>query len=257
MFTTRQRTHKIGLIAGVVASLLITTSASADDDCAEWLSGSGAKPGQPSCDLKCSTHPSEMQNFYCNTRCEEFCKLPPPPCKVSPFWSNVLNGDPKPFQKSTADKVIRIAKAISRLPLGFEPKSLKAVVTTSSIGLLAPSNPAASYPDRIVLFPKAFSSAQPLERILLHEVVHQLTNSEWSGSLKSFEKAIGWDRPDGASRPGQFIEQDGSDSPEEDFANSVEYFVFEAGKLESTSPAIYNWIKKNLGSKLKLQKGCT
>ncbi|MFN7904009.1 MAG: hypothetical protein ACK5P5_02395 [Pseudobdellovibrionaceae bacterium] len=45
-------------------------------------------------------------------------------------------------------------------------------------------------------------------------------------------------------------------SPEEDFANNIEYFIFDRSTLKLKSPAIESWINKNLGKDIELQKGC-
>lgn len=57
-------------------------------------------------------------------------------------------------------------------------------------------------------------------------------------------------------RKGEFVEHDGKTSAEEDFANNVEYFLFDQAALKNKSPNIFSWIQKNLGQKLRLGKGC-
>ena len=44
---------------------------------------------------------------------------------------------------------------------------------------------------------------------------------------------------------GTFVSDDGRDSPDEDFANNVEFFLFRPEKLKKTSPGVYDWLKKN------------
>jgi hypothetical protein len=70
-------------------------------------------------------------------------------------------------------------------------------------------------------------------------------------------KVSGWgSATDSEPRPGGFVEIDGRQSPEEDFANNAEYYLFEPALLKKASPKIFSWIEKNLGSLLKLEKGC-
>jgi hypothetical protein len=52
------------------------------------------------------------------------------------------------------------------------------------------------------------------------------------------------------------VEVDGKTSPEEDFANNVEFFLFEPDTLKTKSPNLFAWLQKTLGLKLRLEKGC-
>ena len=56
------------------------------------------------------------------------------------------------------------------------------------------------------------------------------------------------------------VASDSLDSPEEEFANSIEYFFFEPETLNSRTPTAYRWLLAQFGSKLRLKsvdaKGC-
>ena len=56
---------------------------------------------------------------------------------------------------------------------------------------------------------------------------------------------------------GTFVSDDGRDSPDEDFANNVEFFLFRPEKLKKTSPGVYDWLKKNYGDVFASPKGKT
>ncbi len=43
-------------------------------------------------------------------------------------------------------------------------------------------------------------------------------------------------------------------SPEEDYANNLEYFIYNPDKLKQVTPNAYEWIKKRFGPKLKLKE---
>jgi hypothetical protein len=45
------------------------------DKCQDWFQKTKIQPGE-NCLMKCSAAPVGMGTFYCNGRCEEFCKIP-------------------------------------------------------------------------------------------------------------------------------------------------------------------------------------
>lgn len=226
----------------------------ADDDCREWLKETGATPGAPSCEIKCASHGVDMGTFNCPLDCEKFCK---PKCVAPEFWRNALKNNPSPFKSVPTKEIGRVEKALSRLPKNLKPKSIKAIVVASQPDFLSPQNPASSSNEFIILFPEAFKTETPLERILLHEVVHHLIAGEWVSRFKTFKEVSGWDKAkDNTPRAGDFVEPDGKISADEDFANNIEFYVFESAKLKKASPNIYSWIDKNLSSLLKMEKSC-
>ena len=65
-----------------------------------------------------------------------------------------------------------------------------------------------------------------------------------------FDRMKGWiQRKDG------YVEEDGKISPDEDFANNVEYFLLESEKLKMITPHAYTWISKHFGANFKLGNG--
>ena len=54
--------------------------------------------------------------------------------------------------------------------------------------------------------------------------------------------------------PDGFVEKDGTESPEEDFANNVEYFLFDRKTLIKKTPTAEDWIHRKFGDKFKLGK---
>jgi hypothetical protein len=208
----------------------------ASDDCKYWFPKTGAKPGKPNCEITCAGSMIDMNTFSCPSQCTQLCKVK---CPIPPFWTKTLNAETKPF------------------PKGFIPKSLKAVVRATQLDFLSPQNPASSSDEFIIFFPPAFSSGTRLDRVLFHEVVHHLISNEWSSDFLKYKKEFGWDGlKDSGFRKGKFVETDGKASAEEDFANNVEYFVFDQETLKETSKNIFSWINKNLKNRLKIEKGC-
>lgn len=208
-------------------------------------------PEKPNCEVTCASSMVDFNTFSCPSKCSQFCEVR---CPIAPFWKKALSGETKPLKAEEQEKILG---AISRLPKGFIPKSLKAIVRASNIDFLSPQNPATSSDEFIILFPRAFSSSAQFDRVLFHEVVHHLTINEWSSDFLKYKKEFGWNSlKDGAYRNGEFVENDGKTSAEEDFANNIEYFVFDKEKLKEASKGIFNWINKNMKNRLKTEKGC-
>ncbi len=134
---------------------------------------------------------------------------------------------------------------------------MKAIVRATQLDFLSPQNPASSSDEFIILFTPAFSSSTRFDRVLFHEVGHHLTINGWSSDFLKCKKESGWNGlKDGAYRNGEFVENDGKTSTEEDFANNIKYFVFNKEKLKEASKGVFNWINKNMKNRLKTEKGC-
>jgi hypothetical protein len=134
----------------------------------------------------------------------------------------------------------------------------KIVKGTKLVDITTPFTPAVSTDELIILYPRAFSSQEALARTLLHEIVHFLVNDSWSKTFAKYKKDSGWGsiKTVDGFRSGEFVDQDGKMSADEDFANNVEYFVFAQKSLKETSPKIFDWIQNNLKNDLKREKGC-
>lgn len=119
-----------------------------------------------------------------------------------------------------------------------------------------------SYGDGYVaLYDPAFASGQDLKRLCTHELAHALWDDfpdEWK---ESYYQETGWMRV----RPGPnqppimmgrifgYIQDDGRFSPDEDFANNIEAFLFEPEKLHEVTPRAYKWIRERFGDNFKLR----
>lgn len=121
-------------------------------------------------------------------------------------------------------------------------------------------NPASSAKGVIVLYDSAFSLDRNLSEILAHELAHEHYKNLSSTVAKDYRLAAGWGTKYEPlsrnflwiSRKSGFVEEDGSISPEEDYANNIEYFLFKPDNLKKVSPSIFNWIEKNFGNDLRL-----
>lgn len=116
----------------------------------------------------------------------------------------------------------------------------------------------------IVLYDNAFSFKEKgaLARILVHELAHQayeeLKESEqddyrfvtnWLNVSKKSKKKRFLSREDG------YVRDDGRVSPEEDFANNLEFFLFEPETLKRLTPHAHRWIGEHFGVTFKLRPG--
>lgn len=233
-----------------------TPTLGATSDCIRWFDKLKIKIGSSDCELSCMSAIVDMGTFSCHEECSELCKGKEE-CKLPDFWSRALKSDPKPFKNLIGEEQEKAGRALSRLPKAFQPKSLSAVVKAAAKYPFAPDNPASSGPNLLILFPVAFEKKSPLERILVHEVAHFLVRSEWKDVFEKYRRENGWaNKKEGESRPGDFVASDGRDSADEDFANNIEYYIFEPQTLRSRSPNIYSWLAKHLGKDLVLKKGC-
>lgn len=123
-----------------------------------------------------------------------------------------------------------------------------------------PGNPSTSNYGDIVLYDNAFGQDRVLARILSHELAHRVFSALTKADQRSYYSAAGWRQVGKGAmaqlRPGRpsksFVTEDGMKSPEEDFANNIETFIFDPVWLESKTPNVYSWIQQNYGSSLKL-----
>lgn len=229
--------------------------------CDEWFEKLNLKPSSVGCVADC-TRAADMaadanKEFYCTPYCRGMC-IPDKDeakCNLEPFWVKRLKASP--FQSIVGNEKESVKSALSKLPKSFQPMLLKAIVRGTRPHFTAPSSEAASTDEFIILYPRAFSGPSNLERVIAHEVVHVLILREWADSFKKYKEISGWSSINGSEyRKGEFVEHDGKTSAEEDFANNVEYFLFDQNSLKDKSSNIFSWIQTNLGPKLRLQKGC-
>ena len=159
-------------------------------------------------------------------------------------------------QKWTTEEINRLIEAIEGLP-----DYLKSILINGIYRLQKSkdiSNPATnSDKAEIVLYDEAFSRNRNLSRIVAHEFAHQhyaaLTKeekldyriaAEWHTEVKSGK--VYW-----LPREKGYIEPDGIESAEEDYANNLEHFIHNSVKLKEISPKIYNWFYKKYPNKTK------
>lgn len=230
------------------------------DSCGSWFAKLNISVNDPDCQIKCAIGPTDMGTFYCPSECGRLCKpkAKSKPCKLDIFWEQRLTSKATPFSHLISGQLQAVKDSLSKMPKSLRPKKLKAIVKASGPDITSIASSAASSDEYLILFPRAFLNKEELPRTIFHELVHFMVESEWKKQFEAYKTTSGWNSlHQGKSyRKGDFVDSDGKFSPEEDFTNNVEYYVFAPDQLKQKSPKLFEWIKNNLKSSIKLEKGC-
>lgn len=174
------------------------------------------------------------------------------------FWSarlvnNEIKGWPhksEKFKSWSRSEIEAAIGALDRVPnsLWDEIKIHRAKQSRSS------GNPATSAEGEMVLYDEAFSRQRNLARIFVHELAHNRFKKMSALDRVAYEQVAQWQLVRGKSGHSEykvgnrkFVASDGDLSPEEDFANNVEYFLFEPERLKLKTPPIYQWLQLEYG----------
>jgi hypothetical protein len=255
---------KVYLIAALISTYAFHSSVIAMT-CDEWFEKLNLKRGSVSCQADCTTAADKAADadneFYCTPYCRGMCvpDKDDATCKLDLFWTSKLNGETKPFSRLHGDDLRAVEAALSRMPKSIRPKNLKAIVKASGSGdITSLSSPATSSDEYLIIFPKGFLNSDQLPRVIVHELSHFMIGREWKSHFSKYKKVSGWNSlPEGRPyRDGNFVDPDGKFSADEDFANNIEFYLFEPKALKDKSPKIFEWIKTQLGKSLLMEKGC-
>lgn len=120
-------------------------------------------------------------------------------------------------------------------------------------------NPATSAMGIMVLYNSAFEDKKRLSRILAHEFAHEIYDRLKESDSIDYRSTTNWfvsrikGRTVMISRKDGFVSDDGRVSPEEDFANNVEFYLFEPETLKVKTPHAFRWIKQHFGDKFSIR----
>ncbi|WP_415062844.1 hypothetical protein [Bdellovibrio sp.] len=121
-------------------------------------------------------------------------------------------------------------------------------------------NPATSAEGIIVIYDSAFEKRYNLQRVIAHELAHQMYLDLSEIDITDYQYSTNWiplrdKQKRYISRKDGFVQDDGRESPEEDYANNIEFYLNEPEKLKKVTPNAYNWIRRRFGDKFKLRSG--
>jgi hypothetical protein len=234
--------------------------------CKNWLADNKIQSTDPKCVFKCSTSITDLGTSHCTGQCEEMCANF---CKEfqlnweKNFSENRPEGWPHSAEKSRpwlSGERKKIQQAISRLP------PLLRNIKTAKIYRM---NRSKDYPNEashskgiVVVYDIAFKSPRALERILAHELAHEVYEYLSNADIEDYKMKTNWfehlikGKKHVLNRGIGFVTEDGKTSPEEDFANNLEYYLFEPTRLKSVTPHAYQWNKEHFGDKFELGDKC-
>ena len=189
-----------------------------------------------------------------------------PPAYV--IWNPKLkNGSPPNWEfkneKSknwTDEEKEKVLEALSELPPQLLNQPVDGIYRMSE-SKQHEVNPASGYAHNIVIYDKAFDEGNNLARILSHEFAHEIYRQLPVAGKVDYAKAADWgvsfvgdglNNPDFFPNRDGFVEEDGKNSIDEDFANNIEYFLFNQGTLKSKTPKVFNWISKRYSDKFSI-----
>lgn len=122
-------------------------------------------------------------------------------------------------------------------------------------------NPATSANGILVLYDSVFTRKYFLPRVLSHEFAHEIYFNLSESEAKDYKAVTNWFEVGNGSqrrlisRTEGFVADDGRGSPEEDFANNLEFFLFDRKSLQMKTPHADRWIQRHFGDNLGL-RGC-
>lgn len=222
-------------------------------DCSEhetWVSDYSKAAGQVTafCRLVHSGHaaPRDYQFWAPKIRSGRPALWPHPKERVKP-WA--------------VPEIEALLKAMGDIPaeLWFQQVSGIYRLDRSIMGTI---NPASSVIEAggISLYDAAFKDSKNLPRIMAHELSHFAYKQLSQQDRDSYMMATNWmNPPEGTKgwiqRKDGYVAEDGRNSPDEDFANNVEYFLYDSEKLKTKTPHGYTWIAKHFGANFKLGNG--
>lgn len=159
----------------------------------------------------------------------------------------------------TEEERERVLEALGELPEELWDQSIKGIYRLKRAK--DHPNPSSYGGSMIILYDSAFGEDRRLARLLAHELAHHRYAKLENGEVgTSYRRATGW-RPEvegrnyyWTGRKQGYVEEDGAKAPDEDFANNLDYFLFDPDRLQKVTPSAYEWIKKQFGDKFKIKR---
>ena len=209
-------------------------------------------PGRPTLPSDCTPQEHWVRDHSKSTGSwTAFCRINPSGnvSKSYKFWaSKFQHGRPEDWPYSEerttnweSKDVADTLWALERIPVQLWDSTLRGIYRMNKS--IDPSNPGADWEGHVVLYDPAFQNERYLERVLAHEFTHEKFMSLSTIQRADYAISSGWKAV--KSESGKqvfeapkccFVQPDGGQSIEEDFANNVEYFYMSPVLFESLTP---------------------
>jgi hypothetical protein len=180
------------------------------------------------------------------------------------FWSNkfssgVPRGWPWHDERSrawTEEERERVLEALGEIPDELWNLSAEGIYRLDKSFDFP--NPATSAERVIALYDTAFIQKRNLAQVLAHELAHMKYKTLSPNDELDYRMATNWIPQ--KENPGRYyarkegyVEEDGRMNPEEDFANNVEYYLFNPEKLKRVTPYAFKWIQSHFSDKFRIR----
>lgn len=161
-------------------------------------------------------------------------------------------------KKWTDEEIEKMLEAIGDIPSVLWENTSVNIYRMDKSSTTA-NNPSTHGKNIIVLYDSALDSKQNLSRFLVHEFAHDQFDHLSDEQRIDYQDLNGWvpiqKEPDDKTLVWtkinrKSVQSDSDYLPSEDFANNVEYFIFNSGTLKTVSPNAYGWIKQHYGDKI-------
>jgi hypothetical protein len=231
--------------------------------CTDWFKESKIKSADKACLSMCNIYPVDMGTFTCHNECEFFCKKIK--CKENLYWkSKMKKGRPHNWDISSEktkdwldSEKEDLNKTLQMLPDDFAKVSFDGFYRMEKSAFIV--NPGTTSQNKsIALYNNAFQHPLfKLDRVVVHELAHVVHLNFSKNKIESYRNQMGWKNDRGHYfRSGPFLSSDAKESPEEDFAVNIEFFLFENEKIKKQLPKAYSWISKNFSKEFSFKEVC-
>ena len=237
----------------------------ADDSCLDWFKSSKISPASKDCTIQCDILPKDMGTFNCADWCDEFCKSQK--CVPSQYWKKkIQNGRPSKWDLPsetvsawTEAEKNKLMELLDRLPDQLRAIPFEGFFRMKkSIDMTNPATTASSGKS-IVIYDRAFDNPfLSTSRVLVHELGHVIYLGLSEAERRSYQNMMGWKsvRDSDETRSGDFVSSRAKDSIDEDFAENLNFLLFEPDVLRAKVPLAFKWLSKKFPGSFKLKEDC-
>lgn len=162
----------------------------------------------------------------------------------------------------TTHEIERVLEELARIPEALWSKNTQGIYR-GSVSMDGPNPGATDRNGQTVIYDSAFDDRYQLGQVLAHEIAHQYFRDLPPKVKFDYGTSARWEVFDTVSGPfwvprlSGYVKPNGANSLEEDYANNIEYFLYNPEQLKAIMPSAYDWISHHFGDNFKLGKGIT